>query len=173
MVVCIVALQEAKPQQRYAVRVSLFDLPYKQFFGRTWTGYPVTAKDAPGNKVKFPYAQNVYFHSPVADDQVALVVEVIGTSGSGNEDDTSAVSLGWGFIRPFVGDGKLTDLSSGSDVTTRYSFTTTVIVDIYVTVRASGFYCLTKVKVLCIKLSIVCVYQNSTVFRLTEGNALS
>lgn len=57
MVVCVVVLQEAKPQQRYAVRVSLFDLPYKQFFGRTWTGYPVTAKDAPGNKVKFPYAQ--------------------------------------------------------------------------------------------------------------------
>ena len=62
--------------------------------------------------------QNIYFHSAIADDQVAVIFEIVGTT-TGDLDDNNAIGLGWGFLRPFLGDNKLADLSSSSEVTSR------------------------------------------------------
>lgn len=55
------ALQkEADKGEQYQIRLSLFDIAYKQFFGKSWTG-PLQHGKTVGEKVKLTYNQVCVF----------------------------------------------------------------------------------------------------------------
>ncbi|XP_074655528.1 nephrocystin-4-like isoform X2 [Tubulanus polymorphus] len=99
----------------FQLRVSLFDITYSQFFGRTWNGPWLKAKasNSAEGRPKLNYNQNIYLHTSINDDTLLLVVELIAavTRDDGSKDITSC---GWSFFRPFRYEGDMVDLSSAS-----------------------------------------------------------
>ncbi|XP_013402548.1 nephrocystin-4 isoform X2 [Lingula anatina] len=102
---------EDKKGVHYQLRLSLFDVTYKQFFGRTWIGPESTAKST-GQKFKVNFNQNVYFHTTLNDLSIVLVVELVAVSfdKSGHKRHRSC---GWGMVRIFKYEGEMEDTSSG------------------------------------------------------------
>ena len=70
------------------VRLSLFDMTYKQFFGRTWIGpYKKVGKT---DSESINYNEIVYLSTPIVDDHILIVIEVTAKS---KDDDLH--SVGW------------------------------------------------------------------------------
>ncbi|XP_072022580.1 nephrocystin-4-like [Amphiura filiformis] len=85
----------------YEVRLNLFDITYKRFFGRTWVGPRKRSKTSVTNKVpKLQYNVPVYFHTSLADPNIVVVVEVIGIL-TPKKGRSQHVSCGWGVLRLF------------------------------------------------------------------------
>ena len=75
------------------IRLSLFDMTYKQFFGRTWIGpYKKVAK---ADSDSLNYNETVYLSTPIVDDHILVVIEITAKS---KDDDLH--SVGWSAFRP-------------------------------------------------------------------------
>ena len=85
------------------LRLSLVDMAYKQFFGRTWSG-PFRKLNKSETDL-LNYAEIVYLSTPIVDDHVLIVIEIVGKTKS----DTLK-SLGWTAVRV---------LSAASDLSTK------------------------------------------------------
>jgi hypothetical protein len=75
------------------MRLSLFDMTYKQFFGRTWVGPFKKHGKNDGDTIN--YNEIVYLSTPIVDDHVLIVIELAAKS---KDDDIH--SVGWSAIRP-------------------------------------------------------------------------
>lgn len=82
-----------KPVQ---IRVSFFDMTYNSFYGRTWKG-PFRVFKTSQAKPKLNYDENLYFHTPIRDTHVLVVVELVVEYENNKE-----MSCGWAAFRPFA-----------------------------------------------------------------------
>ncbi|KAG1667833.1 Nephrocystin-4 [Nymphon striatum] len=90
------------------LRVTLFDITYKQFFGKTWISPKIDVKMA--KDIKIHLNKSVYFHTSFADQSIALVVEIIFS-----QSPNKIINSGWTFLRIFQTEGEISDInSSGS-----------------------------------------------------------
>ncbi|KAI8794088.1 nephrocystin-4 isoform X1 [Biomphalaria glabrata] len=92
---------------QYQLLVSLFDVTYKQFYGRQWKGPIVAAK---GTKVQ--YNKSVFFHTCINNPNILAVFEVVAHEVDQN-GHSQAVSCGWTFVRLFSTEGDMPDSSRG------------------------------------------------------------
>ncbi|XP_022085519.1 nephrocystin-4-like isoform X2 [Acanthaster planci] len=84
----------------YEVRLHLYDVTYKMFFGRSWVGPRQSTKRGPANTSRLSYNVPVYFHTSLADQNIVLVVEVVRvTTSRGGE--VQLMACGWGILRLF------------------------------------------------------------------------
>ena len=86
-------LQETELNGSIQVRLSLIDMTYKQFFGRTWMG-PLR-KLAKNDANLLNYDEIVYLATPIRDFHVLIVIEV-----AVKVKNEKIRSLGWVGIRP-------------------------------------------------------------------------
>ena len=77
------------------VRITLIDMRYKQFFGRTWCG-PAKKLKEPSDT--FAYKESAYFCTPFTDDHILLTIEIVGKSKSTKKWR----SYGWTAFSPFA-----------------------------------------------------------------------
>ena len=80
------------------VRVTLMDMRYKQFFGRTWRA---PLKKLKGSSESFAYNESAYFCMPFTDDHILLTIEIVGKLKSSGEWR----SYGWTAFSPFTANG--------------------------------------------------------------------
>ncbi|XP_033104596.1 nephrocystin-4-like isoform X2 [Anneissia japonica] len=104
-----------KPE--YEIRLSLFDITYKRFFGKTWKGPKKACKGENTGNPKLQYNTPVYFHTSLTDPNIVLVVEVVGTIFP-KSGDAQQISCGWGLLRPFEEDD-IPDTSQGKPAPTQ------------------------------------------------------
>ncbi|XP_078696197.1 nephrocystin-4-like isoform X1 [Branchiostoma floridae x Branchiostoma belcheri] len=108
---------ESSAQLQYQLRVSLYDIMYHTFFGRTWVGPARAAKvDKAKQKYKLQYQQPIYFHTSLKDPNIAAVVEVVGIlePSPGSSQSRRQMSCGWSLLRLFQKSQKLKDTSEGT-----------------------------------------------------------
>ncbi|XP_022370202.1 nephrocystin-4 isoform X2 [Enhydra lutris kenyoni] len=93
------------------LRVSLFDVTYRHFFGRTWktTVRPVEQLSRQPSRIVFE--EPVYFHTSLNHPNVVAVVEVV-TEGRKRDGSLQALSCGFGILRLF--GNKLEPVASSS-----------------------------------------------------------
>ncbi|XP_070560469.1 nephrocystin-4-like isoform X2 [Ptychodera flava] len=94
----------------YELRVTLFDLTYKKFFGRTWVGPAKPIKTSSTQNARLQYNVPIYFHTSLNDNNIIAVVEIVGVITT-KKNKIQRISCGWGIIRPFK-TTNLGDLSS-------------------------------------------------------------
>ncbi|XP_053776238.1 nephrocystin-4 isoform X2 [Desmodus rotundus] len=82
------------------LRVSLFDVTYRHFFGRTWktTGRPVEPLSRQPSRIVFN--EPLYFHTPLNHPNIVVVMEVVA-GGKKRDGTLQALSCGFGILRIF------------------------------------------------------------------------
>ncbi|XP_036112740.1 uncharacterized protein LOC118626842 [Molossus molossus] len=82
------------------LRVSLFDVTYRHFFGRTWksTARPVDPLSRQPSRVVFH--EPLYFHTSLSHPHIVAVVEVVA-GGRRRDGALQALSCGFGILRLF------------------------------------------------------------------------
>ena len=85
------------------IQLTLFDVTYKSFFGRTWSGPSKSIKRSQG-KASLSYNENTYFHTPLHDNNILIIVEVVAIS-----HDDKKKSCGWTAFRPFASNSSGTE----------------------------------------------------------------
>ncbi|XP_033763320.1 nephrocystin-4-like isoform X4 [Pecten maximus] len=98
----------------YQLSVSLYDLNFRQFFGRQWIG-PYSSMNANQKKPKLKYNQNVYFHTSLSNASIAGIVEVVATVREDNGKQKK-FSCGWGLIHIFKSNEDLPDFGRASSL---------------------------------------------------------
>ncbi|XP_078498754.1 nephrocystin-4 isoform X2 [Lissotriton helveticus] len=99
-------LLEGLLEVQYQLRISLFDISYRHFFGKTWKSAARVVKSEPGQIPNVKFNEPVYFHTSLNNINVVAVVEIVahGTKNDGTNQD---LSCGFGILRLF-GDQLLT-----------------------------------------------------------------
>eukprot|EP00058_Branchiostoma_floridae_P028330 XP_002613821.1 hypothetical protein BRAFLDRAFT_119906 [Branchiostoma floridae] len=108
---------ESGAQLQYQLRVSLYDIMYHTFFGRTWVGPARAAKvDKAKQKYKLQYQQPIYFHTSLKDPNIVAVIEVVGVldPSPGSSQPRRQTSCGWSLLRLFQKSQKIKDTSEGT-----------------------------------------------------------
>ncbi|XP_071840726.1 nephrocystin-4-like isoform X2 [Apostichopus japonicus] len=104
--------EKGKAETEYFIRLSIFDVTFKRFFGKTWTGPRKVVKAKGNKKTLLHYNTPVYFHTSLTEPNIVLVAEIVGIV----EDKNGRIhhlSCGWSVLRIFQ-QGEFVDASSGS-----------------------------------------------------------
>ncbi|XP_048873237.1 nephrocystin-4 isoform X2 [Brienomyrus brachyistius] len=78
----------------YQLRVSLFDISHRHFFGRTWKSSLQQMRTSPGQSKTVPFNEALYFHTSLRLPSIVAVVEVVAVT---DQADGSQRALGCGF----------------------------------------------------------------------------
>ncbi|XP_054439309.1 nephrocystin-4 [Pteronotus mesoamericanus] len=91
---------EVLAEVRCHLRVSLFDVTYRHFFGRTWksTARPVEPPSRQPSRVVFN--EPLYFHTSLNHPNIVAVVEAVA-EGRKRDGTLQALSCGFGILRLF------------------------------------------------------------------------
>jgi len=82
------------------LRVSLFDVTYRHFFGRTWKTAVRPVEQLSRQPSRIIFDEPVYFHTSLNHPNVVAVVEVV-TEGRKRDGSLQALSCGFGILRIF------------------------------------------------------------------------
>ncbi|KAM9256435.1 nephrocystin-4 [Cariama cristata] len=93
---------------QYELRLSLFDTPYRHFFGRTWRSNRRAARATPPRPARAAFNETVYFHTSLNHPGIAVVVEVVVTTEKG-DGNSQHLSCGFGVIPLFSSGSKAMD----------------------------------------------------------------
>ncbi|XP_058017326.1 nephrocystin-4 isoform X1 [Ahaetulla prasina] len=86
----------------FQLRLSLFDVAYRQFFGRTWRSPTRPLKSVPGQPPSVVFNETVYFLTSLGHPGILMVLEIVATA-KGQDAASREVSCGFGFLRLFNG----------------------------------------------------------------------
>ena len=111
----LIGKSEAEKQPDYQVFVSLYDLSYRQFFGKQWVGPLLAPQGGGAKRPKLKYNQNLYFHTSIHNANIVAVVEVVAVTQAGPFNQ-KRVSCGWGIIRVFNEEKKSQEASAEGNV---------------------------------------------------------
>ncbi|XDA81708.1 hypothetical protein R6Z07F_011639 [Ovis aries] len=82
------------------LRVSLFDVTYRYFFGRTWKSSSRPAEPLSGQPARITFNEPLYFHTSLNHPHVVAVVEVV-VEGRRRDGTLQTLSCGFGILRIF------------------------------------------------------------------------
>lgn len=82
------------------LRVSLFDVTYRHFFGRTWKTTVKPTKQLSRQPPRIVFGEPFYFHTSLNHPNIVAVVEVV-TEGKKQDGTLQALSCGFGILRIF------------------------------------------------------------------------
>ncbi|XP_044798847.1 nephrocystin-4 isoform X4 [Bubalus bubalis] len=82
------------------LRVSLFDVTYRHFFGRTWKSSPRPAEPLTRQPARIVFNEPLYFHTSLNHPHIVAVVEVV-VEGRRRDGTLQALSCGFGILRIF------------------------------------------------------------------------
>ncbi|KAM6435564.1 nephrocystin-4 isoform 2-T11 [Liasis olivaceus] len=85
----------------FQLRLSLFDLAYHHFFGKTWRSTTRPLKSAPGQLPSVVFNEAVYFHTSLDHPSILLVLEVVATAEKRQDAGPQELSCGFGVLRLF------------------------------------------------------------------------
>nr|XP_056721121.1 nephrocystin-4 [Euleptes europaea] len=93
----------------FQLRLSLFDVAYHHFFGKTWRSATRPLKVVPGQPPTVVFNETVYFHTSLDHPSIILVVEVVASvrRQDGTHQD---LSCGFGILRLFDSKSEPTNL---------------------------------------------------------------
>ncbi|XP_051895558.1 nephrocystin-4 [Pristis pectinata] len=91
------SLLEGVADVQCQLRLSLFDITYSHFFGRTWKSSPHPIKHTHGQLTKVSFNQAVYFHTPLNCTHLAIIVEVVAIARK-REGNEQILSCGFGIL---------------------------------------------------------------------------
>ncbi|XP_077007618.1 nephrocystin-4 isoform X2 [Tamandua tetradactyla] len=91
---------EGLSEADYHLRVSLFDVTYRHFFGRTWKTTVKPVKQLSRQPPRIVFNEPLYFHTSLSHPDVVAVVEVV-TEGQRQDGGLQALSCGFGILRIF------------------------------------------------------------------------
>ncbi|XP_072464786.1 nephrocystin-4 isoform X2 [Notamacropus eugenii] len=84
----------------YHLRISLFDVTYRHFFGRTWKSTARPEKPTAREQPRIVFNEPVYFHTSLNHPNVIAVVEVVA-EGKKRDGSLQMVACGFGILRLF------------------------------------------------------------------------
>ncbi|KAJ1142017.1 hypothetical protein NDU88_008345 [Pleurodeles waltl] len=93
-------LLEGLLEVQYQLRISLFDISYRHFFGKTWKSTPRLVRSEPGQIPTVKFNEPVYFHTSLNNINVVAVVEIVA-QGTKNDGTNQDLSCGFGILRLF------------------------------------------------------------------------
>ncbi|XP_073417892.1 nephrocystin-4 isoform X1 [Dendrobates tinctorius] len=96
---------DGNPEAQYQLRLSLFDITYHHFFGRTWKSLTKPLKTVTGQTSKVFFNETVYFHTSLNDPAVVAVVEVLCITRR-RDGILQESSCGFGLLRFFSGQAE-------------------------------------------------------------------
>ncbi|XP_037684612.1 nephrocystin-4 isoform X3 [Choloepus didactylus] len=82
------------------LRMSLFDLTYRHFFGRTWKTTVKPVMQLSRQPPRIVFNEPLYFHTSLYHPSIVAVVEVV-TEGQRRDGTLQALSSGFGILRLF------------------------------------------------------------------------
>ncbi|XP_058408730.1 nephrocystin-4 isoform X7 [Diceros bicornis minor] len=82
------------------LRVSLFDVTYRHFFGRTWRSMVRPADQLSRQPSRIVFNEPLYFHTSLNHPNIVAVVEVVA-EGRKRDGTLQALSCGFGILRIF------------------------------------------------------------------------
>ncbi|XP_005404169.1 PREDICTED: nephrocystin-4 isoform X3 [Chinchilla lanigera] len=82
------------------LRVSLFDVTYRHFFGRTWKTTVKPTKQLSRQPPRIVFGEPLYFHTSLNHPNIVAVVEVVA-EGKARGGTLQALSCGFGVLRIF------------------------------------------------------------------------
>ncbi|XP_072887786.1 nephrocystin-4 [Hemitrygon akajei] len=91
------SLLEGVADVQCQLRLSLFDITYSHFFGRTWKSSPHPIKHTHGQQSKVSFNQAVYFHTSLNCTHIVIVVEVVAIARK-HEGNEQILSCGFGIL---------------------------------------------------------------------------
>uniref|UniRef100_A0A8B9I3H1 Nephrocystin 4 n=1 Tax=Anser brachyrhynchus TaxID=132585 RepID=A0A8B9I3H1_9AVES len=103
----------------FQLRLSLFDVAYHHFFGRTWRSSARTPRSAPQQRPRVVFNEAVYFHTSLNHPSITAVVEVVATAQT-PEGPSRDLSCGFGLIPLFDSRWDPTDLAAKDRVLKLY-----------------------------------------------------
>uniref|UniRef100_A0A8B9VJD4 Nephrocystin 4 n=1 Tax=Anas zonorhyncha TaxID=75864 RepID=A0A8B9VJD4_9AVES len=103
----------------FQLRLSLFDVTYHHFFGRTWRSSARTPRSAPQQRPRVVFNEAVYFHTSLNHPSITAVVEVVATAQT-PEGLSRDLSCGFGLIPLFDSRWDPTDLAAKDRVLKLY-----------------------------------------------------
>ncbi|XP_053136667.1 nephrocystin-4 isoform X2 [Hemicordylus capensis] len=100
---------EDLPKVEFQLCLSLFDVAYHHFFGKTWRSAARPLKAGPGQPPSVVFNETVYFHTTLDHPSIVMVVEVAATAR--RQDGTQlAQSCGFSILRLFSSRSEPADL---------------------------------------------------------------
>ncbi|XP_066547535.1 nephrocystin-4 [Amia ocellicauda] len=85
---------------QYQLRLSLFDISYKHFFGRTWKSSVQQLRVTPGQPGRVSFNEVLYFHTSLRHPNIMAVVEVVAVAQNARGSQ-HALGCGFGILRLF------------------------------------------------------------------------
>ncbi|XP_056400464.1 nephrocystin-4 [Hyla sarda] len=89
-------------EAQYQLRLSLFDITYHHFFGRTWKSLIKPIKTVTGQTSKVFFNETVYFHTSLNDIGIVAVIEIVSITRR-RDGMKQESSCGFGLMRLLTG----------------------------------------------------------------------
>ncbi|XP_074916470.1 nephrocystin-4 isoform X6 [Chelonoidis abingdonii] len=102
---------ESLSEVEYQLRLSLFDISYRHFFGRTWKSTTRPLKAVPGQPPKVVFNETIYFHTSLNHPSIVTVVEVVAAAKK-REGTHQDLSCGFGILHLFNSKLEPTDMAT-------------------------------------------------------------
>ncbi|CAM5105758.1 unnamed protein product [Natator depressus] len=102
---------EGLSEVEYQLRLSLFDITYRHFFGRTWKSTTRPLKAVPGQPRKVVFNETIYFHTSLNHPSIVAVVEVVAAAKK-REGTHQDLSCGFGILHLFNSKSEPTDVAT-------------------------------------------------------------
>ncbi|XP_069804514.1 nephrocystin-4 [Dendropsophus ebraccatus] len=103
-------------EAQYQLRLSLFDITYHHFFGRTWKSLIKPVKTVTDQTCKVFFNETVYFHTRLSDPGIVAVVEVVAITKR-RDGGRQESSCGFGLMRLFTGQSEEEEASQQKRLT--------------------------------------------------------
>ncbi|XP_050787719.1 nephrocystin-4 isoform X5 [Gopherus flavomarginatus] len=102
---------EGLSEVEYQLCLSLFDITYRHFFGRTWKSTTRPLKAVPGQPPKVVFNETIYFHTSLNHPSIVTVVEVVAAAKK-REGAHQDLSCGFGILHLFNSKSEPTDVAT-------------------------------------------------------------
>ncbi|NXG39422.1 NPHP4 protein, partial [Dromaius novaehollandiae] len=95
----------------YQLRLSLFDVAYRHFFGKTWKSSRKPLHSVPRQPARVVFNETVYFHTSLNHPSITAVVEVVAIAKK-QDGILQDLSCGFGIIHLFNSKSEPTNLAA-------------------------------------------------------------
>uniref|UniRef100_A0A8B9S7I8 Nephrocystin 4 n=1 Tax=Apteryx owenii TaxID=8824 RepID=A0A8B9S7I8_APTOW len=104
-------VKECCSDVEYQLRLSLFDVTYRHFFGKTWKSSRRPLHSVPRQPTRVVFNETIYFHTSLNHPSITAVVEVVAIAKK-QDGISQDLSCGFGIIHLFNSKSEPTNLAT-------------------------------------------------------------